>query len=116
MLSSQIALFSGVGFENGCVRILDALTLIDENPEPFRYSRDAVTHVTFSHDSKWMATAVSYNIILDDNIFDMSFIILFGLCFIHFYASYSLSNFVRTGKNNSLAFNCGYQFIKGTYT
>ncbi|XP_041456928.1 cilia- and flagella-associated protein 251-like isoform X2 [Lytechinus variegatus] len=49
--------FLGVGFENGCVRILDALTLIDENPEPFRYSRDAVTHVTFSHDSKWMATA-----------------------------------------------------------
>eukprot|EP00057_Strongylocentrotus_purpuratus_P009036 XP_011663510.1 PREDICTED: WD repeat-containing protein 66 [Strongylocentrotus purpuratus] len=49
--------YLGVGFENGCVRILDALTLIDENPEPFRYSRDAVTHVTFSHDSKWMATA-----------------------------------------------------------
>ncbi|XP_071509123.1 cilia- and flagella-associated protein 251-like [Diadema antillarum] len=49
--------YLGVGFENGCVRILDALTLIDENQEPFRYSRDAVTHVTFSHNSRWMATA-----------------------------------------------------------
>ena len=52
-------LLTGVGFTNGYVYILDSLTLDDEVPEPFRYSRDAVTHCTFSLDSKWMATAVS---------------------------------------------------------
>jgi WD40 repeat protein len=49
--------YIGVGFTNGCVRILDALSLEDEPEEIFRYSRDAVTLCTFSHDSKWMAVA-----------------------------------------------------------
>ncbi|XP_022086386.1 cilia- and flagella-associated protein 251-like [Acanthaster planci] len=49
--------YLGVGFTNGCVRILDAISLEDECEELFRYSRDAVTHCTFSHDSKWMAVA-----------------------------------------------------------
>ncbi|XP_071849088.1 cilia- and flagella-associated protein 251-like isoform X2 [Apostichopus japonicus] len=48
--------FMGIGFTNGSVRILDAITLEDECPEPFRYSRDAVTHCVFSHDSLWFAT------------------------------------------------------------
>lgn len=48
--------YLGVGFTNGSVRILDSLTLEDECPEPFRYSRDAVTHCVFSHDSSWFAT------------------------------------------------------------
>ncbi|KAL5017193.1 hypothetical protein ScPMuIL_006782 [Solemya velum] len=44
-----------VGMVNGCVHILDALTLEDEM-EPFRYSRDAITHLAFSHDSQFFAT------------------------------------------------------------
>ena len=44
---------------NGAVRLLDAISLQDEVAEPFRYARDAITHVEFSHDSKYLATAVS---------------------------------------------------------
>ena len=51
-------LSSGVGFTDGCVCVLDALTLEDVCP-PFRYSRDVVTFIAFSHDSNYMATAVS---------------------------------------------------------
>ncbi|XP_067673834.1 cilia- and flagella-associated protein 251-like isoform X2 [Haliotis asinina] len=46
-----------VGFTNGCVRVLDAITLQDEMEEPFRYARDAITHIAFSHDSQYLATA-----------------------------------------------------------
>lgn len=35
------------------------MSLENESPEPFRYSRTSVTHVSFSHDSNYMATAVS---------------------------------------------------------
>ncbi|XP_033628136.1 cilia- and flagella-associated protein 251-like isoform X2 [Asterias rubens] len=49
--------YLGIGFTNGCVRILDAISLEEECDDPFRYSRDAVTLCTFSHDSKWMAVA-----------------------------------------------------------
>ncbi|XP_033108511.1 cilia- and flagella-associated protein 251-like [Anneissia japonica] len=49
--------YLGVGFTNGCVRILDVLTLEDDIPKPFTYSSDAVIICTFSHDSAWMATA-----------------------------------------------------------
>lgn len=48
----------GVGFTNGLVGVLDSLTLEDVC-NPFRYSRDAVTQIVFSHDSTFMATAVS---------------------------------------------------------
>ena len=41
------------------VRVLDSITLQDEVSEPFRYARDAITHIEFSHDSKYLATAVS---------------------------------------------------------
>ncbi|XP_072043906.1 cilia- and flagella-associated protein 251-like [Amphiura filiformis] len=50
-------MYLGIGFTNGYVYILDSLTLDNEVPEPFRYSRDAVMHCTFSLDSQWMATA-----------------------------------------------------------
>ncbi|XP_071110877.1 cilia- and flagella-associated protein 251-like [Haliotis cracherodii] len=46
-----------VGFTNGCVRVLDAITLQEEMEEPFHYARDAVTHIAFSHDSQYLATA-----------------------------------------------------------
>lgn len=35
------------------------MSLENESPEPFRYSRASVSHVSFSHDSNYMATAVS---------------------------------------------------------
>ncbi|KAG8514959.1 Cilia- and flagella-associated protein 251, partial [Galemys pyrenaicus] len=47
----------GVGFTEGTVSILDAMSLENSIPEPFRYSRTSVTHVSFSHDSQYMATA-----------------------------------------------------------
>ncbi|XP_030074184.1 cilia- and flagella-associated protein 251 [Microcaecilia unicolor] len=47
----------GVGFLDGNVCILDSLTLKDEREEPFSYSQAAVTHIGFSHDSQYLATA-----------------------------------------------------------
>ena len=52
---------TGIGFANGVVGILNALTLA-EVCQPFRYARDSVTHIAFSHDSLYMATAVSHTI------------------------------------------------------
>lgn len=49
----------GAGFTEGTVYILDAMSLESEIPEPFKYSRTSVTHISFSHDSQYMATAVS---------------------------------------------------------
>lgn len=49
--------YLAVGFVNGTVRVLDSITLQDEVQEPFRYARDAITHIEFSHDSKFLATA-----------------------------------------------------------
>ncbi|XP_055461779.1 cilia- and flagella-associated protein 251 isoform X1 [Psammomys obesus] len=47
----------GAGFTEGTVYILDAMSLENESSEPFKYSRTSVTHVSFSHDSNYMATA-----------------------------------------------------------
>ncbi|XP_033076214.1 cilia- and flagella-associated protein 251 isoform X2 [Trachypithecus francoisi] len=47
----------GAGFIEGTVYILDAMSLENESPEPFKYSRTSVTHISFSHDSQYMATA-----------------------------------------------------------
>ncbi|KAM6155773.1 cilia- and flagella-associated protein 251 [Rhynchocyon petersi] len=53
----------GVGFTEGTVHILDAMSLQNEIAEPFKYSRSAVTHISFSHDSQFMATAdLSYTV------------------------------------------------------
>ncbi|XP_071945536.1 cilia- and flagella-associated protein 251-like [Antedon mediterranea] len=49
--------YLGVGFTNGCIRVLDSLTLKDDIPKPFTYSSDAIITCVFSHDSAWMATA-----------------------------------------------------------
>ncbi|XP_023595065.1 cilia- and flagella-associated protein 251 [Trichechus manatus latirostris] len=48
----------GVGFTEGTVYILDAMSLENEIAEPFKYSRSGVTHISFSHDSHYMATAL----------------------------------------------------------
>ncbi|MGH0165093.1 UNVERIFIED_CONTAM: hypothetical protein FKN15_058644 [Acipenser sinensis] len=50
-------LLIGVGFASGTVYILDALSLNNVCSEPFRYAKDAITHITFSSDSKYLATA-----------------------------------------------------------
>ncbi|XP_076416932.1 cilia- and flagella-associated protein 251 isoform X2 [Peromyscus maniculatus bairdii] len=47
----------GAGFTEGTVYILDAMSLENEIPEPFKYSRTSVSHVSFSHDSNYLATA-----------------------------------------------------------
>lgn len=49
----------GAGFTEGTVYILDAMSLENEIPKPFKYSRTGVTHISFSHDSQYMASAVS---------------------------------------------------------
>jgi hypothetical protein len=53
-------IFSAIGFVNGQLRVVDSITLEDELAEPFRYARYAITQVAFSHDSQYIATAVSY--------------------------------------------------------
>ncbi|XP_059104988.1 cilia- and flagella-associated protein 251 [Peromyscus eremicus] len=53
----------GAGFTEGTVYILDAMSLENEIPEPFKYSRTSVSHVSFSHDSNYLATAdVSFTV------------------------------------------------------
>ncbi|XP_031247009.1 cilia- and flagella-associated protein 251 [Mastomys coucha] len=53
----------GAGFTEGTVYILDAMSLENESSEPFKYSKSSVTHVSFSHDSNYMATAdVSFTV------------------------------------------------------
>ncbi|XP_028621785.1 cilia- and flagella-associated protein 251 [Grammomys surdaster] len=47
----------GAGFTEGTVYILDAMSLENESSEPFKYSKSSVSHVSFSHDSNYMATA-----------------------------------------------------------
>ncbi|XP_048370489.1 cilia- and flagella-associated protein 251 [Sphaerodactylus townsendi] len=50
-----------VGFTDGTVYILDSISLEDDCPEPFKYSKGKVIHMSFSHDSQYFATA-------DDNM------------------------------------------------
>ncbi|XP_072456650.1 cilia- and flagella-associated protein 251 [Notamacropus eugenii] len=47
----------GAGFTEGTVYIMDAVSLKNEAPEPFKYSRGNVTLISFSHDSQFLATA-----------------------------------------------------------
>ncbi|XP_035196390.1 cilia- and flagella-associated protein 251 isoform X1 [Oxyura jamaicensis] len=48
--------FLAAGFTDGSVYILDAISL-QSCCEAFRFSRGTVTHVSFSHDSEYLATA-----------------------------------------------------------
>lgn len=52
----------GVGFSDGGVVLLDALTLHSLQTDPWHYSRDCVSFITFSHDSTYLATAVSVSV------------------------------------------------------
>ncbi|KAM6954427.1 cilia- and flagella-associated protein 251 [Aplochiton taeniatus] len=49
--------YLAVGFASGAVHVLDACTLQSNSEECFRYSRDCITHITFSSDSNYLATA-----------------------------------------------------------
>ncbi|PAA87973.1 hypothetical protein BOX15_Mlig030593g1, partial [Macrostomum lignano] len=49
--------FLAVGHEGGLLRILDADTLSDVMEENFHYSRECITHIVFSDDSRYLATA-----------------------------------------------------------
>lgn len=59
---SFLACFSGyflaAGFTDGSVYILDAISLQSICKE-FKFSRGPVTHISFSHNSEYLATAVS---------------------------------------------------------
>ncbi|XP_063171911.1 cilia- and flagella-associated protein 251 [Candoia aspera] len=45
------------GFLNGSLYILDSISLENDRPEPFQYSRGPITIVSFSHNSEYLATA-----------------------------------------------------------
>ena len=49
-----------VGFENGHLQIVDSISLSDCLKAPFAYSKEAISHIEFSHDSQFMATAVKF--------------------------------------------------------
>ncbi|XP_019394275.1 PREDICTED: WD repeat-containing protein 66 isoform X2 [Crocodylus porosus] len=44
------------GFTDGSLRILDSISL-DDDCKAFKYSRGSLTHLCFSHDSQYLATA-----------------------------------------------------------
>ncbi len=46
-----------IGFRNGHLQIVDAISLDDCLLHPFTYSKEAITHIEFAHDSSFMATA-----------------------------------------------------------
>lgn len=50
--------FLAAGFTDGSVYILDAISLQSSCRE-FKFSRGPITHISFSHDSEYFATAVS---------------------------------------------------------
>uniref|UniRef100_A0A8C5LN81 Cilia- and flagella-associated protein 251 n=1 Tax=Leptobrachium leishanense TaxID=445787 RepID=A0A8C5LN81_9ANUR len=45
------------GFTDGSIHILDTVTLEDELQEPLKYARGSITHINFSNDSQYLATA-----------------------------------------------------------
>lgn len=49
---------AGIGCTNGVLYMVDAITLHDVC-EPFVFSKDCITHIAFSQDSRFLATAVS---------------------------------------------------------
>lgn len=51
--------YLAVGFVDGVVKVLDPCTLEEEGEGSFKYSHDCITHLAFSHDSSYLAAAVS---------------------------------------------------------
>ncbi|KAL7986664.1 hypothetical protein Chor_012947 [Crotalus horridus] len=50
------------GFLNGGLYILDAISLENDHPEPFQFSKGPITIMSFSHNSEYLATAVEYDL------------------------------------------------------
>ncbi|RNA14704.1 WD repeat-containing 66 [Brachionus plicatilis] len=46
-----------IGFHNGQMQIIDSISLDDCLNSPFIYSKDSITHIEFSEDSSFLATA-----------------------------------------------------------
>ena len=67
----NVCLFIAVGFTNGALKVIDATSLEDLHFPSFRYSRDAITHVAFSHNSKYLAAAVRLISILSTHVFKL---------------------------------------------
>lgn len=72
MLGRTIAFASfsvAVGFGSGIIRLVDGLSLEDVAPQPLRYAHDAITHISFSHDGMYLASAVgdSFQIFAQSN-------------------------------------------------
>jgi WD40 repeat protein len=51
--------YIAVGFKNGHLTLIDAISLSDVIKAPFNYSKDAISHIEFAHDSSYLATAVT---------------------------------------------------------
>jgi hypothetical protein len=60
MFNSQTNLKLAVGFKNGNLQLIDSISLEDCLKAPFTYSKDAITHIQFSEDSTFLATAVYF--------------------------------------------------------
>jgi len=61
-------LLIAIGFMNGMVRLVDSLSLEDCTAQPFNNThREAITHITFSDNCEYFATAVSRILSTDDN-------------------------------------------------
>jgi hypothetical protein len=52
-----------MGCTDGSIRVLDSATLLEEGEDEglavFKYCHDCITHLKFSHNSKYLASAVS---------------------------------------------------------
>ncbi|XP_018608319.1 cilia- and flagella-associated protein 251 [Scleropages formosus] len=57
-------LYLAVGFASGAVKVMEVLTLEDEDVEYLKYSKNGITHITFSMDSRFLATADAGNAVM----------------------------------------------------